>query len=74
VASFPAATLLKAQDLKNILVEVCCFAPPLVTNATFRANYAKLFEMRSLTVRYQNEYDTVRFLPYWPALGFAGGG
>ena len=67
-ASFLAATLLKGQELKNMLVEVCCFAPPLVTDVTFRANYDKLFRIRSLTVRYQNEYDIVPFLPYWPAL------
>jgi hypothetical protein len=34
----------------------------------FLANYDKLFKMGSLTVRYQNEYDIVPFLPYWPTL------
>jgi hypothetical protein len=67
-ASFLAATLLKGQDTKDMLVEVCCFAPPLVTDAMFRVNYDKLLRIGSLTVRYQNEYDIVPFLPYWPAL------
>jgi|SRR5215211_465324 len=67
-ASFLAASLLKGQDFKNLLVEVCCFAAPLVTDSTFRYNYDVLFKLRQLTVRYQNEYDVIPFLPYWPVL------
>ncbi len=67
-ASFLAATLLKGQDFKDMLVEVCCFAPPLVTDAAFREDYNKLFRIGSLTVRFQNEYDIVPLLPYWPAV------
>jgi hypothetical protein len=66
-ASFLAASLLKGQHFKNLLIEVCCFAVPLVTDRTFRKNYYAL-GLRLLSVRYQNEYDIVPFLPYWPVL------
>jgi hypothetical protein len=66
-ASFLAASLLKGQDFKRLLVEVCCFAAPLVADLTFRANYDAL-KLSPFSVRYQNEYDVVPFLPYWPFL------
>ena len=66
-ASFLAASLLKGQYFRNLLVEACGFAPPLVTDTAFRDNYHAL-GLRPFTVRYQNEYDVVPFLPYWPVL------
>lgn len=48
-------------------MEACGFAPPLVTDRAFRDSYGAL-GLRPFTVRYQNEYDIVPFLPYWPAL------
>jgi Lipase (class 3) len=65
--SFLAASLLKGQDFKNALVEVCCFAAPLVSDRTFQANFDAL-GLRPLCVRYQNEYDLVPFLPYLPTI------
>jgi Lipase (class 3) len=65
--SFLAASLLKGQDLPKVLVEVCCFAAPLVTDRTFQGNFDAL-GFRSLCVRYQNQYDLVPFLPYLPTL------
>jgi len=63
--SFLAATLLKGQYFPNVLVEVFGFATPLVTDRMFRDNYDRL-GLRPLSVRYQNEYDAVPFLPYLP--------
>lgn len=63
--SFLAASLLKGQYFPNLLIEVCCFAAPLVTDRTFRESYNKL-GLRPFSVRYQNEYDAVPFLPYLP--------
>ena len=63
--SFLAASLLKGQYFQKLLVEVCNFAAPLTTDRTFRDNYNKL-GIRALSVRYQNEYDIVPFLPYVP--------
>ncbi|HJZ82569.1 MAG TPA: lipase family protein [Pyrinomonadaceae bacterium] len=63
--SFLAASLLKGQYFPNLLVEVSGFAAPLVTDRTFRDNYNRL-GLRSFSVRYQNEYDAVPFLPYLP--------
>jgi len=65
--SFLAATLLKGQDFKNMLVEVFGFAAPLVSDRTFQTSYEAL-GLRLLTVRYQNENDLVPFLPYLPTL------
>jgi hypothetical protein len=72
-ASFLAASLLKGQYFKNVLVQVCCFAAPLVTDKTFRDNYDAL-GLRPVSVRYQNEYDVVPFLPYWPFLDLLAAG
>ena len=72
-ASFLAASLLKGQYFKNLLVEVCCFAAPLVADPTFRDNYHAL-GLGPLSVRYQNEYDVVPFLPYWPFLDVLAAG
>jgi hypothetical protein len=72
-ASFLAASLLKGQYFKNVLVRVCCFAAPLVTDKTFRDNYDTL-GLRPFSVRYQNEYDVVPFLPYWPFLDLLAAG
>jgi hypothetical protein len=67
-ASFLAASLLKGQDFKDVPVAVRCFAAPLIADRTFRTNYDLLFRVGELTVRYQNEYDAVPFLPIWPFL------
>jgi lipase (class 3) len=64
-ASFLAASLLKGQYFPKLLIEVCGFAAPLTTDRTFRDNYNKL-GLRPFSVRYQNEYDAVPFLPYLP--------
>jgi Lipase (class 3) len=72
-ASFLAASLLKGQDFKSLLVEVCCFAAPLVADSTFAASYDAL-RLTPFSVRYQNEYDAVPFLPYWPFLDLLAAG
>jgi hypothetical protein len=72
-ASFLAASLLKGQYFKSLLVEVCCFAAPLVADSTFSASYDAL-RLTPLSVRYQNEYDAVPFLPYWPFLDLLAAG
>lgn len=64
--TFLAASLLKTA-YPHVLVENCCFAAPLTCDETFRNNYNAL-GLRPFTVRYQNEYDLVPFLPWWPAL------
>jgi hypothetical protein len=64
-AAHLAASLLKGQYFPGTLIEVCCFAAPLVADRTFRANYDKL-GLRPFSVRYQKEYDAVPFLPYVP--------
>ena len=64
--TFLAASLLKSAH-PHTLVENCCFAAPLTCDETFRNNYDAL-GLRPFTVRYQNEYDLVPFLPWWPAL------
>lgn len=64
-ASFLAASLLKGQYFPNLLVEVCCYAPALVADRTFLANYNNL-GLLPFSVRYVNEYDAVPFLPYVP--------
>jgi hypothetical protein len=63
--AFLAASLLKGQYYPNLLIQVSNFAAPLVTDRTFRDNYNKL-GLRPFSVRYQNEYDIVPFLPYVP--------
>jgi len=63
--SFLAASLLKGQYFPNLLIKVCCFAAPLATDRSFRVNYNSL-ALRPFSVRYQNEYDVVPFLPYVP--------
>ena len=60
-----AASILKSA-MPHILVEACAFAAPLVADRTFVTNYDAL-GIRPFSVRYQNEYDLVPFLPYWPA-------
>jgi hypothetical protein len=62
-----AASLLKGQDFKKMLVQVCCFAAPLVSDRTFLENFGAL-GLRPLCVRYQNQYDLVPFLPYLPTM------
>lgn len=62
--TFLAASLLKSA-MKDTLVEVCAFAAPLTCDRTFRDNYDAL-GLRPFSVRYQNEYDLVPFLPYDP--------
>ncbi len=62
--AFPAASLVKAID-PHTLVQARCFAAPLVCDSTFRACY-QAAGLWPHTVRYQNEYDAVPFLPYLP--------
>ena len=62
-----AASLIKSAQ-PGTLVEVGCFAAPLTCDRTFQTNYDAL-GLRPFTVRYQNEFDIVPFLPWWP--GFA---
>lgn len=64
--TFLAASLLKSQ-MPHVLVENCCFAAPLTCDAHFRDNYNAL-GLRPFSVRYQNEYDLVPYLPWWPSL------
>jgi hypothetical protein len=64
--SFLAASLVKAAN-PSLLVQDCCFAAPLTCDRTFRENYDAL-GIRPFTVRYQNEYDLVPFLPWVPVL------
>ena len=64
-AAHLAASLLKGEYSPDMLIEVCCFAAPLVADRTFRVNYDKL-GLRPFSVRYQKEYDAVPFLPYVP--------
>jgi hypothetical protein len=65
--SLLAASLLKGQEFKSLLVQVCCFAAPLATDRTFEANFDAL-GLYPLAVRYQNQYDLVPFLPYLPVV------
>jgi hypothetical protein len=65
--SFLAASLLKGQEVKNTLIEVFCFAAPLVSDQTFQDNFMAL-GLGPLSVRYQNECDLVPFLPYLPTV------
>lgn len=62
--SFPAATLVKAAH-RDVFTEVRTFAAPLTCDRTFEANYYNM-GFRTFTARYQNMYDIVPFLPYWP--------
>jgi hypothetical protein len=62
--AFPAATLLK-NLYPTIPVQNCGFAPPLTCDSTFAANYTNM-GLDPFTVRYQNQYDIVPFLPYYP--------
>ena len=67
--TFLATSLIKSEH-PHMLVQNCCFAAPLTCDATFQSNYDAL-GLRPFTVRYQNEYDIVPFLPWWPALTLA---
>ncbi len=62
--TFPAATLIKNQYPK-FLVNVCCFAAPLTCDRNFAASYDAM-GLKTFTVRYQNQYDIVPFLPVDP--------
>lgn len=65
--SFPSATLIK-NAYPGMLVEVCCYAPPLTCDRTFAASYQGM-GLTSFTTRYQNQYDIVPFIPYYPHFG-----
>lgn len=65
--SFPASTLLK-NLYPGALVENCNYAAPLTCDRTFQASYAAM-GLQPFTVRYQNQYDIVPFLPYYPHFG-----
>jgi len=65
--TFPAAARIKAK-YPHMLVENCSFAAPLTCDRTFQTNYDGL-GLRPFTVRYQNQYDIVPFLPYFPYFG-----
>ncbi len=65
--TFPAATLVKCL-YPDTLVENCSFAAPLTCDRTFQINYDAM-GLKPFTVRYQNQYDIVPFLPYDPHFG-----
>jgi hypothetical protein len=65
--AFLAASLVKAL-YPDVHVEVSTFAAPLTCDRTFGANYAQM-GLDTFTVRYQNQYDVVPFLPYYPTFG-----
>ena len=62
--TFPACTLIK-NLYPAMLVENCSYAAPLTCDRTFEASYYAL-GLKAFTVRYQNQYDIVPFLPYYP--------
>ena len=62
--TFPAASLLKGL-YPHMLIQNCSFAAPLTCDSTFQTNYDKM-GLKVFTVRYQNQYDIVPFLPYYP--------
>ncbi|WP_395377377.1 lipase family protein [Marinicella sp. W31] len=62
--TFPAASLLKGL-YPHMLVQNCSFAAPLTCDRTFQTNYDNM-GLKVFTVRYQNQYDIVPFLPYYP--------
>lgn len=62
--SFPAAARVN-HLLPHVPVVVSTFAAPLTCDRTFQGLYGRL-GLKSVTVRYQNRYDLVPFLPYWP--------
>jgi len=62
--SFPAAALVKGA-YPDVVTSVCTFAAPLTCDRAFQAAYYN-HGLRDLTVRYENMYDIVPFLPYWP--------
>ncbi|RYG09619.1 MAG: hypothetical protein EON92_14320 [Burkholderiales bacterium] len=62
--TFPACTLLK-NLLPGMLVENCSYAAPLTCDRTFGAAYDAM-GLKAFTVRYQNQFDIVPFLPYYP--------
>lgn len=64
--SFPAASLIRAA-YPGVGLQVCCFAAPLTCDADFAAHYAAA-GLDATTVRVQNCFDIVPFLPYWPHL------
>ncbi len=64
--TFPVCTLVKST-YPHALVQNCSFAAPLTCDRTFRNNYDAM-GLKVFTVRYQNRYDVVPFLPYFPYL------
>jgi hypothetical protein len=62
--TFPAATLIK-NAYPHVPVQNCSFAAPLTCDQTFADSY-KSMGLDPFTVRYQNQYDIVPFLPYYP--------
>lgn len=64
--TYLAASLLKTA-WPHLLIENCCFAAPRTCEQDFAANYDAL-GLTPFTVRYQNMYDIVPYLPWWPFL------
>lgn len=62
--TFPAATLIR-NVYPHVPVRNVSFAPALTCNDTFRDSYVSM-GLDAATVRYQNQYDLVPFLPYYP--------
>lgn len=60
-----AASLLQARY--NVPIEVRAFAMPMVADHDFKAKYDAL-GLSAHTVRYQNQFDIVPFLPDWPTM------
>ena len=65
--TFPAATLVKAL-YPDTHIENCSFAAPLTCDRTFQTNYDAM-GLTPVTVRYQNQYDIVPFIPWFPHFG-----
>jgi hypothetical protein len=62
--AFPAATLIR-NAYPHVPVQNCSFAAPLTCDRTFRDSYQSM-GLAPSTVRYQNQYDIVPFVPYYP--------
>lgn len=62
--TFPVASLIKST-YPHIMLQNCSFAAPLACDQNFKNNYDNL-GLDTFTVRFQNRYDLVPFLPYYP--------
>jgi hypothetical protein len=65
--TYPAASLVRSR-FPEVEVGVCAFAAPMTCDQRFREQYARQ-GLDDVTVRYQNRFDVVPFLPFLPHLG-----